>query len=180
MPHFELVEAKAWHCGAMSRLLRLEHHEAVTMVGLDSHRELRRVFDESIYRKAWLIDGKLASIGGVVGSVLSATGMIWLAFSGRATKYPLAMTKLMQRQLAEIMLTKRHLITTIMDGDLASERFAIFLGFVPATDGDYVLPASSRFGRKEIARRLKEADVARVPVGTGYAKVMAYRQMEAD
>ena len=88
------------------------------------------MFDRSIYRKAWLIDGKASPRSGRWSDrCLSATGMIWLAFSGRATKYPLAMTKLMQRQLAEIMLTKRHLITTIMDGDLASERFAISFRF---------------------------------------------------
>jgi len=179
MPNFELVEAKAWHCGAMSRILRLEHQTAVAMIGLNSHRELRAAFDDSIYRKAWFIDGRLAAIGGVTGSALSSSGVIWLAFAGIATKYPLAVTKLMKGQIERIMQTRHLLITTILDGDKASERFAIFLGFVPATNGDYVLPASSRFGRKEIARQLSEAEDIRVPVGTGYARVMAYRRIEA-
>jgi hypothetical protein len=163
----------------MSRVLRLEHQKAVAMVGLNSHRELRAAFDESTYKRAWFIDGKIASIGGVTGTALSSYGLIWLAFSNAATKYPVAMVKLMRRQIAEIMQTKRFLITTILEGDEASERFAIFMGFVPETDGEYVLPASSRFGRKEIARQLKETEV-RLPLGTGYAKVMAYRQIGAD
>jgi hypothetical protein len=180
MPHFELVEAKAWHCGAMSRMLRLEHKMAVAMIGLDSHRELRTAFDDSMYRKSWLIDGKLASIGGVVGPTISTYGLIWLAFSSAATKYPLAMVRLMRAQLTEIMRTRHLLITTILDGDHASERFAIFLGFVPVVDGEYIMPASSRFGRKEIARQLREIEEARIPLGTGYAKAMVYRQIEAD
>ena len=75
MPHFEIVEAKAWHCGAMSRLLRQEHAEAIALIGLNSHRELRAVFDESIFRRAWLINGRLAALGGVIGPAASAYGM---------------------------------------------------------------------------------------------------------
>jgi hypothetical protein len=76
MPKFEIVEAKAWHCGAMSRALRLEHQKAVAMIGLNSHRELRGMFDESIFRKAWLIDGRLAAVGGVTGPALSSYGIV--------------------------------------------------------------------------------------------------------
>jgi hypothetical protein len=165
----------------MSRMLRTEHQQAVAMIGLNSHKELRKAFDESIYRKAWLIDGKLAAIGGITGPVLAAFGAVWLAFSSEATKYPLAMVKLMRNQLDEIMLVKRLLVTPMLEGDTAAERFAIFLGFVPATeDGKYFYPSAvSRYGRKEVARQLKEIQ-DRVPLGTGYAKVMQYRQIEAD
>ncbi len=179
MPRFEIVEAKPWHCGAMVRLLRREHQKAVAMVGLNSHRELRAAFDDSIFRKAWLLDGKLAALGGVTGPAISSYGLIWLALTNEATKYPMAVIKEARRQIAEIMRTKRLLISSILEGDKASERFAIFLGFVPAADGDSMLPASSRFGRTEVARQLNEMENVRVPFGTGYVKVMSYRQIEA-
>jgi hypothetical protein len=91
------------------------------------------------------------------------------------------MVKLMRQQLDEIMRVKRLLVTPMLEGDTAAERFAIFLGFVPAVEnGDYFYPpAVSRYGRKEVARQLKEIQ-DRVPLGTGYAKVMQYRQIEAD
>ena len=180
MPKFELVEAKAWHCGAMSRILRLEHQKAVAMIGLNSHRELRAAFDDSIFRKAWLIDGKLAAIGGVTGPAISSYGLVWLTFSNQATKYPLAIIKMVRGQLDEIMRIKRLLVSSVLEGDEASERFAIFFGFVPATEKDFVSPAYSRFGRIEVARKLREIDEARKPLGMGYVRVMAYRQLEAD
>lgn len=179
MATFEIVEAKAWHCGAMSRLLRLEHQKAVAMIGLNSHRELRGAFDDSIFRKAWIIDGKLSAVGGVTGPALSSYGLIWLAFSNAATKYPMAIIKESRRQIAQIMRIKRLLICTIVEGDEASERLAIFLGFVPQQSGDHVFAASSRFGRREVARQLKEIEEVRVPLGTGYVKMMEYRQFEA-
>jgi hypothetical protein len=179
MPKFEIVEAKSWHCGAMSRRLRLEHQKAVAMIGLNSHRELRAMFDDSTFRKAWLIDGRLAAVGGVTGPALSSWGLVWLAFTNEATKYPKAMTKEARRQIDLIMQTKHHLISSIIEGDQASERFAIFLGFVPASAVDNILPAESRFGRTEVARQLKEIEEVRVPLGTGYVKLMAYRHLGA-
>lgn len=179
MPRFEIVEGKAWHCGAMARMLRLEHQKAVAMIGLNSHRELRGAFDDSSFRRAWLIDGKLGALGGVTGPAIASSGLVWLAFTNAATKYPMAIIKEARRQIAEIMQVKRHLVCTIVEGDEASERLAIFLGFVPAASGGYLLPAHSRYGRKEVARQLREMEEIRKPLGMGYVKVMAYRQIEA-
>ena len=179
MTTFDIVEAKAWHCGAMSRLLRQEHAKAIAMIGLNSHRELRAAFDESIFRRAWLIDGHIAALGGVTGSAASALGIVWLAVAAKAGKYPLEMIKEARRQIADIMTVKRMLICTILDGDEASERFAIFLGFVPKKDDEWIMPAETRYGRKEVARQLKEIDEARVALGSGYVRVMQFRHIEA-
>ena len=180
MPRFRVVEAKPWHCGQMARMLRVEHARAVALIGLDSHRELRAMFDDSTFRRAWYVDDQLAAVGGVTGPALSSYGIVWLAFTNAATKYPKAMIKEARRQIQLIMQTKHLLISSILDGDDASERFAIFLGFVPASDVDHILPAETRYGRVEVARQLKEIDEVRVPLGTGYVKLMAYRQIGAD
>ena len=148
------------------------------MIGLDNHRELRAAFDESSFRRAWLIDGKLAGIGGVCGPAASAYGMIWVAFSKEATRYPLQIIKLMRAHLAELMETHNVLFCTIVDGDEASARFAIFLGFVPGTEGRYSLPAISRHGRKELAREFAELEHIQVPNGTARFRMMSYRPME--
>ncbi len=177
-PRFEIVEAKPYHCGQMARILRIEHQKAVAMIGIDSHRELRGRFDDSTFRKAWLIDGKLAALGGVTGSRLTSIGYIWLAFSSTATKYPVEIVKESRRQLAAIMTVKRRIYTTILDGDTAAKRFAIFLGFVPADD-EMQQPATSRFGRVELSRRFDVNEEARIQVGKGYAVAMCYQQQEA-
>ncbi len=129
MPLFTLTEAKPYHCGQMIRLLRKSHKNALIALGVDQHRQLRTCFDGSAMRKAWLIDGKLAGLGGVLGTQLSSAGYIWLAVSEQATKYPVTMVKTARAQLSEIMQTKRLLIATIFEDDKPSARFAEAMGF---------------------------------------------------
>lgn len=128
-PLFEIVEGKTQHCGLMVRRLRQDHREAVARLGVNTHRELRRAFDDSSYRRALLIDGQLAGLGGVQGSALSSTGVIWLAFSQEATRYPHHLAKICRRQLAMILTVKHELSTFILPADEASFRFAKFMGF---------------------------------------------------
>jgi hypothetical protein len=154
----------------MVRILRREHQKAVAMIGFNSHRELREHFDQSIFRRAWLIDGKLAALGGVTGSEIAAHGLVWLAFSETATRYPIAIIKEARRQIDILAETKRLLICTLVEGDEAAERLAIFLGFVPVVEGEYIESASSRFGRMEVRRMLREKPPMRY--GDGHIKLM--------
>lgn len=177
--NYEIVEAKPWHCGAMSRMLRPEHHQALAALNVDPHRELRNVFDDSCFRKACFLDGKLIALWGVTGPILSPDALVWLALSRDIKKYPMALIKEVRKQLDDIMQTKRCLIAPMFDGDEVSERFAVFLGFVPVIQGEYVAPAETKFGRREVARQLKEGDCLRVPLRAGYGKLMIYRGLEA-
>lgn len=131
MTEFTITEAKAFHCGQMCRLLRHEHRQALALIGVNSHQELTARFEQSSFRRSWMIDGKLAALGGVTGSPLSSEGFVWLAVSNAATKYPKAIVREARKQLAEIMQTKRELMTAIIDDDETSKRFALFMGFVP-------------------------------------------------
>ena len=178
MPDFKIIEARPYHCGQMARILRVEHQLVVAKIGINSHQELRFRFDDSAFRRAWLVNGKLTALGGVTGSKASAVGYIWLAFAGVAVRYPVQIIKEARRQLAEIMITKRMLFTTILEGDDAAKRFAIFLGFVPADQEDQNA-ATSRFGRKELVRRFDNNTEARIAIGNGYAIAMRYDHEEA-
>lgn len=129
MPSFTLTEAKPYHCGQMIRLLRRAHKNALIALGVDQHRQLRTCFDGSAMRKAWLIDGKLAALGGVLGTQMSAAGYIWLAVSEQATDYPMALVHMVKTELNAVMQTKRLLIATVFEDDKASARFAEAMGF---------------------------------------------------
>ncbi len=167
---FEIIEGREHHCGQISRLLRLGHREIVARFGIDTHRELRARFDDSAFRRAWLIDGHLAALGGVTGPLLASSGFLWLAISNRAMKYPVAMVREAKSQLEVICEIKRELVTTIMDGDEESKRFAIFVGFVPdGEDGS----ASSKFGRMSLSQKLDFAE--RVQIGKGMGTIMTYQ-----
>lgn len=172
-PDFTIVPAKPWHCGAMVRRLRLEQRKAVARLGLDSHRELAEQFGQSAFRRALLIDGQVEALGGVTGSTLSSEGYVWLALSPKAARYPLLLVREARKQLDDIMVTKRLLVTSVLDEDVAAKRFAIFLGFTLADDE--ASPAVSRAGRRLELQRVEGNHEARVPLGSGSAVAMIYR-----
>ena len=153
MTSFAIIEAKQHHCGFMARHLRLEHRAVVMGLGVHCHRELRARFDLSDWRRSWIVDGRVAGLGGVCGALLSPTGYVWLALTNEALAHPLAIVKETRRQLADIMLTKRELLTAILHEDAKSMRFAEFLGFEPVKihdeDGVTLMryPAEARPGR---------------------------------
>lgn len=129
MTRYQIVEAKAYHCGQMARILRDEHKKALSILEVNTHKELRACFDESTFRKAWLIDGRLAAVGGVTGPALSSDGTVWLAMSQEAHKHPREILRESRRQLREISLVKNSLLTLILLRDETSFRFATHLGF---------------------------------------------------
>lgn len=137
MPEFAVIEAKPWHVGQMVRILRREQRAENGLIDFNAHRELRNRFMESSWRRAWLMDGKLAALGGVNGPAVANTGMVWLAISEDAVKHPVAVTRMVLRQLKEIMQVKRELTTVVLDTDEASKRFARWIGFRPSADAAY-------------------------------------------
>lgn len=178
MTEFRIVEGRPYHCGQMSRILRLDQQKAIALIGMNTHHEMRDKFDQSVFRKAWLINNRLAAVGGITGSILSAYGLVWLALSNEAMKYPLAVVKESRRQLNQAMITRHMLVTNILDGDEAAKRFAVFLGFVPYDECES-LPASSIHGRRDMKRKIDESPVARSPLGNGFVVTMTYSQHEA-
>lgn len=175
MIDFTIVEGKAHHCGQMVRMLRHEHDSALSVMGINLHRELRGQFDASCYRRAWLIDGRLAALGGVVGSQLAAYGFVWLAISEEARRYPVAMIKEGRRQLDEIMQVKRELLTTILNGDEAAKRFAIFLGFHVSHNGPGTT-AHTHEARRQLAKFIDHNPDYRVPINGSYVITMGYHR----
>lgn len=140
MTTFQIIDARTWHCGQMARVLHAEGHRSTVALGIRrAHQEMRTCFDASCVRKAWLVDGQIAVLGGVVGTMLSTTGYLWMAVSARARRYPVAFCKEAHRQLAQVMQTKQEMTATIVGDDRTAIQFALWLGFEfapgPAEDG---------------------------------------------
>ena len=129
----------------MVRKLRSEHSAAVARLGVNTHRELRRAFDTSSYRRALLIDDALAGLGGVTGSAMARAGSVWLAITQDATRHPHLICRLARAALDDIFAVKRELRTFILPADKTSFRFAKLLGFetlrnsgIDESEGDFV------------------------------------------
>lgn len=129
---FKIRDAQPWDCGALMRRLRTEHARAGVKLGYSyGHRELRDCYDNSSFRRSWIVNDRLMGVGGVTESLLSSWGMVWLALSQEVAAYPVEVVKEAKRQLAEILQLKRQIFTLILVDDLTSMRFAEFLGFEP-------------------------------------------------
>lgn len=126
---FEVIEAREYHCGAIVRRLRESQRAAVIGLGVNPHREIRRNFDASSFRRAWLVDGHVAALFGVAGPLIATSGYCWLALTDQGARYPIEVVKETRRQFAVIMQTKREIYTTLLPEDKAAFRFATFLGF---------------------------------------------------
>jgi hypothetical protein len=144
---------------------------------MDGHRNLRALYDQSMFRRAWSMDGQLAGIAGISGTTLSAVGFVWMAMTEKASRYPVAITREGKRFLDDAMMTKRELATTILGGDEGAKRFAVFLGFHASHDGPGS-PAFSRMARRNLYRFVETNPDIRVPVGHGYAVALGYHRDE--
>lgn len=179
MSRFEIIKAQPWHCGTILRHLRAEHREAVARMSLHAHRELRDMFDQSPLKRAWAFEGRLVALAGVSGTLLSPAGFLWLAMTEEATKHPLSVVQEAKRFIADAMVTKTELATTILGGDEAAKRLAIFLGFHSGHEG-MGRPAYSRGDRRTLSRFVENDPDIRIPVGNGYVIALGYHPDTGD
>lgn len=165
----EIVEAQPEHVREIFRRLRKGHIGCLVGSGMGRRRardEFMKVFDDSSFRRSWFIDGNLAAVGGVTGSLLSPHGFVWLALSEDVIRFPLAIIRESRKQLGEIMRTKTELATTILANDDVALRFSAFLGF-------HSKHAPELRTWRQHLRNLKE-DAPRIPVERGFAIAVGY------
>ncbi len=124
-----VVEGKAHHCGAIARRLRPDQRTP------NAHRDLRIMFANSRQCRAWIDDdGSILALGGVVATLCSSSGTIWLAVSEEATKRRFAFVRETWRQLAEVAGDLDEIDALVMRGDRTAIRFAKAFGFEPTTN----------------------------------------------
>jgi len=174
MPELTITEGRLHHCGRIVRALRYEHQVANAGVGLDPHRIVRMAMAQSAYRRAAFLDGELAGLWGVTGSIMSPFGYAWLCLTQEAARHPILVLREARRQIDEIMRTKMVLVTDIMGDDIAAIRLATYLGFAAADHG-LGARASTRWARQSLIRHLNENPDIRVPSGQTYAVRLSYQ-----
>lgn len=171
----ERIEPKLFHCGIMSRRLRVEQIGAWVSPGSDVHRTLRDSFGRSYWTRAWTIDGDLAGLAGAIGSPASPLAFVWLAMTNAATRHPKLLVQEAREALDELMSNKIALQTTCLGSDEAAVRFAIFLGFrVKGTNS-----ASSHPGRRLLLRYVNDNPDIREPYGQAFGIPMVYHHQES-
>ena len=131
MTQFAVIGASRHHCGQMARKLRREHEQGTRAIGLGTHEGIAFAYLLASENRAWFIDNKLAAVGGLISSLASSDGVVWLAVAQEATRYPKAMLKTAREWLGIFGENKRCLRITVVVDDKPSVRFAEHLGFYP-------------------------------------------------
>jgi len=125
-----VVDAKTWHCGQMVRQLRAEDRDGALACGVDAHHELRRRLDASAIARAVLIDGRLAALGGLIGTILARESWVWLVVAPWAIRRNArALGRLAVIYVGSFMQLRHGLYATIFAGDIKAARLVEFLGF---------------------------------------------------
>jgi hypothetical protein len=172
---YEIVEARLHHCGQMARMMRPQQRAAIIAAGFDPHRVMCERFRESSIRRAWLIDGRLAGIGGVTGTLLSPFGSVWVVPADWACReHPIALARVAARELDRIMQTHSEVATVLVGDDEPARRLAVFLGFHVGHDRARI--GSNRDHRHAVIDRIASEPTLRIPIGDSYAIPLGYHE----
>lgn len=148
-----ITDAKRFHCGQIARTMRVDHEAALLKMGVSVHRELRRVYGLSYYRRAAHLDGYLVGLWGMEGSMLSSQGKVWLVLAQYALRFPKLILGHARAELANMAIGKSELFTTVIPDDEAAHRLVAHLGF-ESPDGFGEGPARTVRDRGRLLRHL--------------------------
>lgn len=129
MNDFLLREARWSDCGAMARKVCAGRWLCYSQAGIDMRSQLRLLWGMSLVRKSWFIDGRIAAMGGLTGTLLSRTGKIWMVVAPEAEEHRFAFLREAMGNLDAIARAKRELHVSIAETDGTALRFAQWMGF---------------------------------------------------
>lgn len=146
MNTFEIHSLSYYDLKRITRILRKEQLKLILNLNKNPYSDLCIYANQSFYTKSWKINGKLAAIGGVTGSILSSEGFAWLALTEESLKFPIAIIKEIKIQLNNIMVNKNKINAYVFINDNAAQKFAEFFGFINngAVDNDFYLYSLSK------------------------------------
>ena len=86
--NYEIVESKGSHVAMLERLMRENDRIEVTCMGMAPRKALWSSFRTSIMRKTAFVDGDIACMWGLGGSLLSGIGNPWLLTGHAVERLP--------------------------------------------------------------------------------------------
>jgi hypothetical protein len=130
MTSFSTTVANRASCSEIACAMRGDHLDALCVLGLDPLHEAVVAFDQTPHPIAWLIDDKLAAMGGVAAAPwLSPHGICWMVVSESATRFARALLTEVRRQLDAAQELYPLIVAPLCPADKKSLRFAAHLGF---------------------------------------------------
>lgn len=124
-----IAEAKIGHAGMIARRLRAADREEILALYGDCRKAIRHCFMVSCIRRVAFVDGEIAAMWGVTGTLLSQTANVWLVTTPAIERIPFSFAKEARRELAEFMETREAVRGHVFAGYERAVRFMKMMGF---------------------------------------------------
>jgi hypothetical protein len=114
---------------ALAANLREGDRDEVESLGMDVRVGIRNSFRHAVLRKTYLVDGEVAAMSGLCGSMLGDIGEPYLMTGPAAERVPLAFVKHAKASVAEMIHLKRRLEGHVAANYTKACRLLEVLGF---------------------------------------------------
>jgi hypothetical protein len=109
MPKLDVVPATISHAYALAKCLREDDRSEVEAAGDTARIALRRCFRGSVMAKTAFVDGEIACMWGLAGTMLSDVGHPFLLTGAPVERAPLALIKIGRQEVKKMLWHRAHL-----------------------------------------------------------------------
>lgn len=109
MPKVEVVPATIAHAYALARCLRDDDRAEIEAAGEGARISLRRCFRSSVMCKTAFVDGEIACMWGLAGTMLSDVGHPFLLTAAPVERAPLALIRIGKDEVKKMLWHRAHL-----------------------------------------------------------------------
>lgn len=139
----EILDARPSHLSAVAGRLRPEETVEISAAGETARHLIYRLWRDSPYRRAGLVDGEIAAVWGCSGMLSSSIGEAWLFTTPVIDKNPLIFVKVARREISRMLETKTQLVSACLLSCERSVRLWTMLGF--RLENPVMLPNGAQF-----------------------------------
>jgi len=109
MAKLDVVPATIAHAYALARCLREDDRMEVEAAGDSARTALRRCFRSSVMAKTAFVDGEIACMWGLAGTLLSDVGHPFLLTAPPVERAPLALIRIGKAEIRKMLWHRAHL-----------------------------------------------------------------------
>ena len=116
-------------CYRLARALRDADRQEVVCFGLDPRKAIRESYRHAILHRTYFVDGEIAAMGGLSGSLLSHVGYPYLMTTPAVERVPTAFFKECRKMLGRMLEAKSTLAGDVLASYSGACRMLYMLGF---------------------------------------------------
>lgn len=143
-PNITIVDTAPYHLREMAIAMQSDSAETAIKMGLTPLKALWDSYRRSIICKSAFIDGKLAAIWGVSGSMMSEIGRPWLVLTPETQEYPMQVAFRYRSEINKMLDMFQVLEEYVPESNEKSQRMLELMGFkisknkIPLNDGVFL------------------------------------------